>query len=297
MSPPEDHRCRDRSLGAVAACSFRAARMARTHGATLTLVHALGSTALDDLRRWLSDSAAAQAAVEDDARDRLHALALELGQRTGLAVRELLVTGHPVEAVTQHVSDAGADLVVTGTRGAGFFRGVVVGSTAERIAGRSGRPVLMVRQTPHQAYRRVLVPVDFSPWSATAIVLALQAAPRATLILMHAVEVPFEGRLRLAGVADKAIGEYRDAARQEAQQKLRDLAVHAGVAADRWRPVTVDGAAPWMLIAQQEQEYDCELIVIGRQGRHAVEELLLGSTTRMVMSECSADVLISTHRG
>jgi nucleotide-binding universal stress UspA family protein len=41
---------------------------------------------------------------------------------------------------------------------------------------------------------------------------------------------------------------------------------------------------------------DCELIVIGRQGRHAVEELL-GSTTRMVMSECSADVLVSTNRG
>ena len=45
--------------------AYRAARMARTHGATLTLVHALGSTALDDLRRCRSTSAAAQAAVED----------------------------------------------------------------------------------------------------------------------------------------------------------------------------------------------------------------------------------------
>jgi nucleotide-binding universal stress UspA family protein len=52
-----------------------------------------------------------------------------------------------------------------------------------------------------------------------------------------------------------------------------------------------------MLIAQQEQEHDCELIVIGRQGRHALSELLLGSTTRMVMSECSADVLVSTRSG
>jgi nucleotide-binding universal stress UspA family protein len=128
----------------------RAARMAKTHGAVLTLVHTLGSTALDDLRRWLSDSAAAQAAVEADARDRLNALALELGQRHGLDVRELLVTGHAVEAVTQHAVEAGADLVVTGTRGAGFFRGVVVGSTAERIARRSGRPVLMVRHAPHE---------------------------------------------------------------------------------------------------------------------------------------------------
>jgi nucleotide-binding universal stress UspA family protein len=273
----------------------RAARMAKTHGATLTLVHTLGATALDDLRRWLNQSDVAQAAVEADARDRLHALALDLGERHGLKVQERLVTGHPVDSVTHHAGETDADLVVTGTRGAGFFRGVIVGSTAERIAKRSGRPVLMVRQTPHEPYRRVLVPVDFSPWSAMAITLALQAAPRATLILMHAVEVPFEGKLRLAGVDEKLVGRYRDAARSEARQKLQALAEHAGLAADRYRLVAPDGASPWMQIVQQEQEHDCELIVIGRQGRHAVDELLLGSTTRMVMSECSADVMVSTH--
>lgn len=276
--------------------AHRAARLARTNGATLRLVHTLGATALDDLRRWLSDSRASQAAVEADARDRLHALALELGQRYSVNVQEHLAYGHPVEAVTRYANDIGADLVVTGTRGAGFFRGVVVGATAERIAGRSGRPVLMVRQMPHERYRQVLVPVDFSTWSAAAIALALEAAPRAILFLMHAVEVPFEGKLRLAGVTDDVIGQYRDVARREAQQKLRELAAHVGLAADRFRMMTPHGAKPWMLIVQQEQEHDCELIVIGRQGRHAIDELLLGSTTRTVMAECSADVLVSTRR-
>jgi hypothetical protein len=65
----------------------RAARMAKTHGAVLALVHTLGSTALEDLRRWLVASAIAQAAVKADPRDRLHALALELGRRHGLHVR------------------------------------------------------------------------------------------------------------------------------------------------------------------------------------------------------------------
>jgi nucleotide-binding universal stress UspA family protein len=35
---------------------------------------------------------------------------------------------------------------------------------------------------------------------------------------------------------------------------------------------------------------------MGRQGRHALDELLLGSTARMVLSECSVDVLLSTRR-
>ena len=83
----------------------RAARMAKTHGATLTLVRTLAPTALDELQRWLSDSDEARAAVKADARDRLHALALDLGQRHGLDVRQRLVTGHPVEAVTRHANE------------------------------------------------------------------------------------------------------------------------------------------------------------------------------------------------
>jgi nucleotide-binding universal stress UspA family protein len=51
-----------------------------------------------------------------------------------------------------------------------------------------------------------------------------------------------------------------------------------------------------MLIVQEEQEHDCDLVVIGRQGRHAVDEFLLGSTTRMVISEGAADVLVASRR-
>ena len=68
------------------------------------------------------------------------------------------------------------------------------------------------------------------------------------------------------------------------------------LAPERLCQSTPEGDNPWMLIAQVEQEHDCDLIVIGRQGRHALEDLMLGSTTRMVLAECSADVLLSTHR-
>jgi nucleotide-binding universal stress UspA family protein len=151
-----------------------------------------------------------------------------------------------------------------------------------------------VRQAAHEPYQRVLVPVDFSPWSFNSILLALQAAPGATLILMHAVQIPFEGKMRYAGVADTLIDRYLGEARREARQKLQELAARTGLPAGRIRLMAADGGAPWMLIAQQEQEYDCDLIVVGRQGRNAAEDLLLGSTARTVMAECSADVLVST---
>ncbi len=53
-----------------------------------------------------------------------------------------------------------------------------------------------------------------------------------------------------------------------------------------------------MLIVQEEQAQaqDCDLVVMGRQGRHALDGFLLGSTTRMVIADDAADVLISTRQ-
>ena len=102
--------------------------------------------------------------------------------------------------------------------------------------------------------------------------------------------------MRTAGVAEDTVMRYRDTARREAQQRLRGLAVDAGLDTERVRLRTPSGAEPWMLIVQEEQEQDCDLVVIGRQGRHALDEFLLGSTTRMVVADGAADVLISSRR-
>ena len=274
----------------------RAAMLARQTGASLTLLHTVGGSALDDLRRWLADDSAAAGVIEADARRRLQDLATELGRQREITVRTHLAIGHPVEQIVRHADEVHAGLLVTGTRGAGFLRGVVVGSTAERVARRTSRPVLMVRQLPHQPYRRILVPVDFSDWSRSAIELALRIAPQATLVLMHAVDLPFEGKLRVAGVTDDAVMRYRSAAQREALQRLHELVADAGLDMGRVQLSAPSGADPWMLIVQEEQEQDCDLVVIGRQGRHALDEFLLGSTTRMVLCEGAGDVLISSRR-
>ena len=273
----------------------RAARLAHANGAGLTLAHALVDTALDDLLRMIGDGDRAKSAVEADARDRLHALAVQLAQRHAVGVAERLLVGNPVQALARVADEIDADLLVTGTRGAGFFRGVITGSTAERVARRSARPVLMVRHAAHEPYRRVLVPVDFSAWSAASIELARALAPGAELVLMHGVQVPFEGRLRRSGVSESQLAQYRATAIGEAQRRLDELAAAAGLE-ERWIAIAEsDRGDPWMQIVRQEQEQDCDLIVIGKHGRHALEEFLLGSTTRMVIAESSVDVSVSTR--
>jgi len=274
----------------------RAARLAQANGAELTLAHALVDTALDDLLRLIGDGDRAKSAVEGDARERLHALAVQLAKRQEVGVEERLLIGNPVQELARLADEINADLLVTGTRGAGFFRGVVTGSTAERVARRSARPVLMVRHPAHEPYQRVLVPIDFSPWSAASIELARELAPGAELVLMHGVQVPFEARLRRSGVSESQLAQYRATAISEAQRRLDELAAAAGLHQGWIGIAASDAGDPWMQIVRQELEQDCDLIVIGKHGRHVLEDLLLGSTTRMVIAESSADVAVSTRR-
>ena len=88
---------------------------------------------------------------------------------TGFNVNERTVNGRPVNEIARLADELAADLIVTGTLGGGPFRRHVIGSTAERIVRKSARPVLMVRQLPHESYRRALVAVDFSRWSAPSL--------------------------------------------------------------------------------------------------------------------------------
>jgi len=187
-----------------------------------------------------------------------------------------------------------ADLLVLGARGAGFMRHLLLGATAERLLRKTLRPLLVVRQVPHERYRRVLVPVDFSPWTQQSLRMAQAVAPDAEIILCNAYQVPFEGKLRYAGVLEEDMRRYLALAKHEAQEALQQAALQAGLKLDAVRLLTVHGAAA-VQILQQEEELDVDLIVMGKHGTGITEELLLGSATKHVLAEARCDVMIA-HR-
>lgn len=272
----------------------RAAMVARHSGAQLTLQHVLSGSALAELRTWLGAGTAPEQAVLDSAQRALHSLAEQLSHHhDGLNVQVELTTGTVLDRLLLSASEHAADLLVLGARGAGTLRRLALGSTAERLLRRSRLPLLVVRQTPHEAYRRVLVPLDFSRWSAPALRLAQQVAPQAHLVLLHTYEAPFVDKLHYAGVDEAQIAQYRQQAQVLARQRLHALAGEQGLRPGQWTPSLVSGEA-WLRIVEQEQEHDCDLIVLGKHGRHAAEELLLGSVTKTVLAEAQGDVLVAT---
>ena len=274
----------------------RAAGLARAAGASLRLMHAQSDVVAGQLQQLLGLGNALEEALVQQTRRELEKLAAELAASHGVAVQPVLVQGAVLDEVTREAAQMNADLVVLGARGAGFLRRFVLGSTAERLLRKSTHPTLVVKQRPHEPYRRVLVAVDFSAWSAPLIGLAQRIAPGAHLVLLTAYGVPFEGKLRYAGVAEATIEAYREETRQAAAQQLHALAVGAGLEPADWTPC-IPHADASLAIVEQEQEQACDLIVIGKHGRSMLEELLLGSVTTHVLAESAGDVLVSTATG
>lgn len=271
----------------------RAARLAHETGARLSLLHVLPGNTLQALRQWMGNDPAPEQRLRDEAQGQLQHLADELMATRRVAAHRALTEGPVIDEILREADARDAALLVLGARGAGFMRRLVMGTTAERLLRRTRRPLLVVRQRPHEPYRRVLLALDFSPWSLQALAMARRVAPHAHLVLINAFAVPFEEKLRFAGVDAATIDVYRRQARAQATQQVHGLAQQAGLAPGRWTPLIVEGDASQRIV-EHEQESDCDLVVLGKHGQSATEDLLLGSVTKHVLAEGSLDVLVST---
>lgn len=274
----------------------RAAQLAASHpGARLTLTHVISASMLDRLRSLMhEETTALETRVAKEADHALAELAARLAKRHACEVQTRLSQGSPLNAIADLAEELQTDLLVMGARGTHFVREFMLGSTTERVLRKSRRPLLVVKHRPHDVYRRVLVPVDFSPHSQTAVETAHHWLPDAEIVLLHAFEVELESTLRFASIDDEQIHQYRVVARQEALESMSSFAASLSVPAARLSRSVVHGP-PTLRILEHEHSLDTDLIVMGKHGQSALEEMLLGSVTKHVLAYSSSDVLAVTH--
>lgn len=187
----------------------------------VTVLHILERSCLGSLRQMLRASSSAESERPDFVRRRLAGAVDHVRKRTGLAVESRVAAGGTVSTI--HRFAALADLVVIGAQGTHPLRDFLIGSTAQRLLRRTSQPVLVVRRRPEAPYRRVLIAVDFRGNLVSALDYAEILAPRATLNLVHAYHVPFEGKMRYAGASGDVIDSYRAEARTTAARDLAAL--------------------------------------------------------------------------
>ena len=270
----------------------RAATLAAAHGWPLHLAHVIHPGLLESLQSLLG-LAPQELDEHHEAtmRQQLAELLAIASPGTDSADNCTVLRGKPADALAENACERGARLLVVGAHGQGFFDTLRLGSTAARLIRRSPCPVLVVKQAVAGNYRRALVATDFFPPALAALRLTRELLPDAEVVLLHAVETPFEGKMQHAGIASEMIERYRKDAEREGLTKLHELVAREGLPADTVQLTRHGDIA--RLIIDEAVAQDCDLIVVGKHGLGPIEDFLLGSTTLNVLRESNRDVLVS----
>jgi nucleotide-binding universal stress UspA family protein len=274
--------------------ALRAATLAAEHRATLTVLHVVDVAKLDTLRGRYAGGASLEPSLLEGARRMLDELAADLAARTGVSPSTRVQVGNVRDEI--RAAAAAADLLAVGEHGASRLRDRLLGTTAARLLHASPGPVLVVKRPARHPYRRLLVPVDFSADSAAALGFALRLAPEADVVVFHAFEVPFEGKLWHAGLDRDEVQRYRVDARRRAMADIGAMIEAAEPLPGRVRRGVRHGA-PTRSVLEKADEMVADLIVIGKHGQSPIEDLVLGSVTRHVLSAAECDVAVVVAAG
>jgi universal stress protein E len=210
-------------------------------------------------------------------------------RRPSVAVR----AGNAPRIILDTAAQLNARLVVLGPHRRRPVRDALEGTIAEKALATRSAPVLVVRNEARGAYRRVLLALDLSDASASAVRAAesLVLAPEVEARIVHAHEPPYQGMLHYAGAGTDSLVRYAEGWKREAMRVVEDLLKYESAHAARYDIVINERpAAPGILRAVEHFEPD--LLVMGTRGRGRLHRALLGSVANRVLHEIESDVLI-----
>jgi len=279
----------------------RAAAVARTYGADLTVLHVLPVPSAVPALPYGPEG---PGPFGFEAVDRGRALTelsrfLPADHSIGVPLHLRVAEAPSVHGeVLLQTSRLAADLVVLGTHGRTGLDRLFLGSVAEKTLRMSRVPVLVV--PPHASdavpsgadpFRRIVCAVDFSQDSARALGYAMSLARYGTgrLTVVHAVEAVPIGYDPMGGVTFDVIG-YQEALERSARAELQRFFPDSIALGCETESVVTRGKA-YREILGIAAERRADLIVLGVHGRNAVDRLVFGSTTHHVLRRATCPVL------
>jgi nucleotide-binding universal stress UspA family protein len=285
----------DFSAAAGAAMEWAAA-LARTHDASLELVHVL--RLLGPTHDFFEANPDADQALQQVALGRLDEEAARL-RALDLEVRPQLRHGLAAPAILEAAEETRPDLIVQGARGHGSLRHLLLGSTAERVVQHAPCPVLTVHASDgghDRAVRAILVPTDFSldaeDAAHRALALLQPHQNGARLILLHVWNLPVEYTVYGAIPTSLNYLEDVEGAAEAQLDKLAEKLRREGLAVET---VTRQGH-PAEAIAEEARRRAVDVVALGTHGRTGLPHLFLGSTAERVVQLAPCPVLSVRRR-
>jgi nucleotide-binding universal stress UspA family protein len=274
-----------------------AAYLARTLGASVTLIHVIERNAPQTVHgeRHLTDAAAAQKYIDEVA---ARAFPPEVRVEGHVHTSEV---SEVARSIVEHAGEFAPDLIVMCTHGGGGLKKFLVGSIAQQVVAQGHTSVLLITPTeedeaPELNIRRLLIPLDGDPAHEMGIAVATDLAKACAADLYLLTVVPTLDTLsgeraaagRLLPGTTSALLQIRE---EEAEASLRQhmARLQAGglaVAAE------VTRGDPAKCIVRTAGEASADVIVLGTHGKAGMDAFWQGSVAPKVAGQSRVPVLL-----
>lgn len=206
-------------------------------------------------------------------------------ERAGPRVSPAVCTGEVIETICQEARGQ-AELIVIGAHGESGSVRFLFGSVAAKVSRHAPAPVLVTRpgqvdRLRHGRFERVVVAIDHSPFSPSAIRMARRmAAPRSTVTLLHVWQPP-------ASLAIGLTGERRVFEVGRMQRLADSLEIDSEEV-----ELMVEVGSPAAKILEYAEESEADLVVVGAHNRANMVEKIVGTTADRVLRHAKMPVLL-----
>jgi nucleotide-binding universal stress UspA family protein len=190
--------------------------------------------------------------------------------------------GDPLEEILRAAADLNADLVVAGKSTTGELHGIL----AANLVRKAPCNVLVIPDQARARIRRILVPIDFSPYTVralqTAAALAAQLPETVEIIVSHVYQLPTIMAYRINKTQDDLQAIIEADRKAALEDFVRNFApeLSGRVRLEVWRHENT-GIAEHLFNFSVANEVD--FIIMGAKGHSKVELLFMGSVTERLL--------------
>ena len=229
----------------------------------------------------------------------------ELGRGQEIEITTAVLHGHVAQTILEYAKKNDISLIVTGTRGYGALKQLMLGSVTHGLVSLSDIPVLVVKKCPVVQYtgktltmttmRKILVAFDGYPQSVAALSWAVEIA-KLIDAQVTAVKVfePFQMgtayTMAESGSAARTAAKLREI--EELNNKiLEDAQVFGKQQGVEVQTQTLSGSVVQGLLEFTEQQ-GIDMIAVGAHGLGILDKFPLGSVPHALISLASVPVLV-----
>lgn len=204
----------------------------------------------------------------------------------GIKATSHIAHGKAWEEIIRHVNQHKNDLVIVGTRDAGFASRLLFGSTGLKLLRYCPCPVWVTKPGANWDELEILVASDFSEVSQQAIDLGVRAARMtgARLRVVHALEHHLDLHMRHTGLRDEEIKKHYQTLWQDAEARLNEQlaqtdfrTVQAGVM------IQVKQGPADVVLLETIEDHNIDLLIMGTIARQGLMGMLVGNTAEKLL--------------